>query len=238
MLPFAFIPFLIAAAQAEDPPKPITVTGYRWAPFLSPMGEPFRSRTPDDDPFARWFHQADRNQDGMLTADEMRSDAERFFARIDANQDGRIDSEERMTYESEIAPEVQSGSQWKRTRQESTAEPWLGDDSQRSERHRRWANDIDGYQPDGLQGAARYGLLNLPEPVAGADADFDRFVSLDEFRRAASYRFQLLDNDRSGRLSMQNLKVLLPSRPKEGKRVKRPKNAADTRIGLPLPERN
>jgi hypothetical protein len=37
---------------------------------------------------------------------------------------------------------------------------------------------------------------------------------------------------------MQNLKVLLPSRPKEGKRVKRPKNAADTRIGLPLPERN
>jgi hypothetical protein len=79
-------------------------------------------------------------------------------------------------------------------------------------------------------------LLNLPEPVAGADANFDRFVSLDEFRRAASYRFQLLDRDRSGRLTLKNLEVLLPSRPKEGRRVKRPKNAVDTRIGLPLPE--
>ena len=236
MLPFALIPFLVAAAQAEEPPKPITVIGYRWAPFLSPMGEPFRSRTPDDDPFARWFHQTDGDQDGMLTADEMRADAERFFAALDVNRDGRIDSEERMTYESKIAPEVQVNSDWKRTRQETAAEARSGDDSDRGNRRRRWSNEIDGYQLDGLQGAARYGLLNLPEPVAGADADFDRFVSLDEFRRAASYRFQLLDRDRSGRLTLKNLEVLLPSRPKEGRHVKRPKNAVDTRIGLPLPE--
>jgi Ca2+-binding EF-hand superfamily protein len=236
MLPFALIPFLVAAAQAEEPPKPITVTGYRWAPFLSPMGEPFRSRTPDDDPFARWFHQADGNQDGMLTADEMRADAERFFAALDVDRDGRIDSEERMAYESKIAPEVQVNSDWKRTRQEAAAEARSGDDSDRGSRRRRWSNEIDGYQLDGLQGAARYGLLNLPEPVAGADANFDRFVSLDEFRRAASYRFQLLDKDRSGRLTLKTLEVLLPSRPKEGRRVKRPKNAVDTRIGLPLPE--
>jgi Ca2+-binding EF-hand superfamily protein len=236
MLPFALIPFLVVAAQAEEPPKPITVTGYRWAPFLSPMGEPFRSRTPDDDPFARWFHQADGDQDGMLTADEMRADAERFFAALDVNRDGRIDSEERMTYESKIAPEVQVNSDWKRTRQETAAEARSGDDSDRGNRRRRWSNEIDGYQLDGLQGAARYGLLNLPEPVAGADANFDRFVSLDEFRSAASYRFQLLDRDRSGRLTSKNLEVLLPSRPKEGRRVKRPKNAVDTRIGLPLPE--
>jgi len=236
MLPFALIPFLVVAAQAEEPPKPITVTGYRWAPFLSPMGEPFRSRTPDDDPFARWFHQADGDQDGMLTADEMRADAERFFAALDVNRDGRIDSEERMTYESKIAPEVQVNSDWKRTRQETAAEARSSDDSDRGNRRRRWSNEIDGYQLDGLQGAARYGLLNLPEPVAGADANFDRFVSLDEFRSAASYRFQLLDRDRSGRLTLKNLEVLLPSRPKEGRRVKRPKNAVDTRIGLPLPE--
>jgi len=236
MLPFALIPFLVAAAQAEEPPKPITVTGYRWAPFLSPMGEPFRSRTPDDDPFARWFHQADGDQDGMLTADEMRADAERFFAALDVDRDGRIDSEERMAYESKIAPEVQVNSDWKRTREEAAAESRSGDDSDRGNRRRRWPNEIDGYQLDGLQGAARYGLLNLPEPVAGADANFDRFVSLDEFRRAASYRFLLLDRDRSGRLTLKNLEVLLPSRPKEGRRVKRPKNAVDTRIGLPLPE--
>jgi Ca2+-binding EF-hand superfamily protein len=236
MLPFALIPFLVAAAQAEEPPKPITVTGYRWAPFISPMGEPFRSRTPDDDPFARWFHQADGDQDGMLTADEMRADAERFFAALDVDRDGRIDSEERMAYESKIAPEVQVNSDWKRTRQETAAEARSGDYTDRGNRRRRWSNEIDGYQLDGLQGAARYGLLNLPEPVAGADANFDRFVSLDEFRLAASYRFQLLDRDRSGELTLKNLEVLLPSRPKEGRHVKRPKNAVDTRIGLPLPE--
>ena len=227
MLLFAVIPFLVSAAQAEEPPKPITVTAYRWAPFLSPMGEPFRSRAPDDDPFARWFHQADGNRDGVLTSDEMRADAERFFVALDGNRDGRIDSEERMKYESEIAPEVHVNSQWKRTRQQSAVD--RGD-------RRQWDKDIDGYQLDGLQGAARYGLLNLPEPVAGADANFDRFVSLDEFRRAASYRFQLLDGDRTGRLTLQKLVVLLPSRPKEGRRAKRPKNSVDTRIGLPLPE--
>ena len=227
MLLFAVIPILASVAQAEEPPKPITVTAYRWAPFLSPMGEPFRSRTPDDDPFARWFHQADGNRDGVLTSDEMRADAERFFVALDGNRDGRIDSEERMKYESEIAPEVHVNSQWKRTRQQSAVD--RGD-------RRQWDKDIDGYQLDGLQGAARYGLLNLPEPVAGADANFDRFVSLDEFRRAASYRFQLLDGDRTGRLTSEKLVVLLPSRPKDGRRVKRPKNAVDTRIGLPLPQ--
>ena len=106
MLLFALIPLLASAAQAEEPSKPITVTAYPWAPFVSPMGEPFRSRAPDDDPFARWFRQADSNQDGMLTADEMRADAERFFTALDSNQDGRIDSEERMIYESKIAPVV------------------------------------------------------------------------------------------------------------------------------------
>ena len=230
------IPMLASTALAGEPPAPITVTAYPWAPFVSPMGEPFRSRAPDDDPFARWFHQADGDQDGTLTADEMRADAERFFAALDFNQDGRIDSEERMTYESKIAPEVQVNTDWKRTRQEAAAEARSGDGSDRGNRRRRSSNEIDGYQLDGLQGAARYGLLNLPEPVAGADANFDRFVSLDEFRRAASYRFQLLDRDRSGRLTLKNLEVLLPSRPKEGRRVKRPKNAVDTRIGLPLPE--
>ena len=234
MVLFALI--LASAAQADEPSRPITVTAYPWAPFVSPMGEPFRSRARNDDPFARWFREADGNHDGMLTADEMRADAERFFSRLDTNQDGRIDSEERMTYESEIAPEVQSNSQWKQTRQEIAADALSGDD--RRDRRRRWDKNIDGYQLDGLQGAARYGLLNLPEPVSGADADFNRIITLDEFRSAALYRFQLLDSDRSGRLTFQKLEVLVPSRPKDGRRVKRPKNAIDTRVGLPLPAGN
>jgi len=229
MLLFTVIlPILASAAQAGEP---ITVTGYPWAPFISPMGEPFRARTQDDDPFARWFYQADGNRDGMLTAHEMRADAERFFAVLDSNRDGRIDSEERMAYEASIAPEVQINSQWKRTRKEAAADRTRGD-----RRPRRSENTIDGYQLDGLQGAARYNLLNIPEPVSGADADFNRIITLDEFRRAAAYRFQLLDSSGLGRLTLQELRVLLPSRPKEGRRVKRSKNPVDTRIGLPLPK--
>ena len=133
----AILPILASAAQASEP---ITVTAYPWAPFISPMGEPFRARTRGEDTFARWFHQADSNQNGTLTADEMR-----------------------------------------------------------------------------------------------ADADFTRIVTLDEFRRAASYRFQLLDSSGLGRVTSESLRMLLPSRPKEGRRVKRPKNVVDKRIGVPLP---
>jgi hypothetical protein len=228
----AILPILASAAQASEP---ITVRAYPWARFISPMGEPFGARTRDDDPFARWFHQADSNQDGMLTPDEMRADAERFFARLDSDRDGRIGSEERMAYEATIAPEVQVKSPWKRTRQEAAASRSSENRNHGDRRSRRSENTIDGYQLDSLQGAARYSLLNLPEPVSAADADFNRIVTLDEFRRAASYRFQLLDSNRLGTLSLESLRVHLPSRPKDGRRVKRPKNAVDKRIGVPLP---
>ena len=226
----AILPILAAAAQADEP---VTVTAYPWAPFISPMGEPFRGRS--DETFARWFHQADGNRDGNLTPDEMRADAERFFAVLDTDRDGRIGSEERMAYEATITPEVQVNSAWKRTRQEA-AEARARENPDRDDRRSR--NTVDGYQLNGLQGAARYGLLNLPEPVSGADADFNRIVTLDEFRNAASYRFQLLDSNRLGYLTMESLRMLLPSRPKDGRRVKRSKNAVDTRIGVPFPAGN
>ena len=229
------VPLIAAAIQAAEPP--ITVIGYGWAPFISPMGEPFRARTPDDEPIARWFHQADRNRDGRLAADEMRADAERFFATLDSDRDGTIDAEERIAYESQIAPEIQVTSRWRRSRQDTAAKARSGANGDWDRRGRRRSdNGIDGYQADGLQGAARYGLLNLPQPVVGADANLDRAVTLQEFRAAALFRFQLLDSKRESRLELQQLKTLLPSRPKEGKRRKRSKNAVDARIGVPLPD--
>ncbi len=140
----------------------------------------------------------------------MRADAERFFAVLDTDRDGRIGSEERMAYEATITPEVQVNSAWKRTRQEA-AEAQARENPDRDDRRSR--NTVDGYQLNGLQGAARYGLLNLPEPVSGADADFNRIVTLDEFRHAASYRFQLLDSSRLGYLTMESLQdaIALPA---------------------------
>jgi EF hand domain-containing protein len=233
---FALImPFLASAAQSVEPP--ITVVGRPWAPFISPMGEPFRARAADDDPLARWFHQADRNRDGMITAEEMQADGERFFATLDRNHDNAIDPDERAAYEWEIAPEVQVNSRWKRARGQGAAQPQSGDRDRGARGPRRAGDNIDGYQTSGLQGAARYGLLNIPQPVAGADADFNRAITLEEFRLAAAHRFRLLDSMRQGWLTLQQLEELLPSRPKARRRTKR-KDAADTRIGLPLPERD
>jgi Ca2+-binding EF-hand superfamily protein len=220
---------LVAAAAAQEPP--ITVQGYPWAPFISPMGEPFRSRAANEAPIARWFGQADRNRDGVLTADEMQLDADRFFARLDDNQDGQIDREELVNYEMVIAPEIQVNANWRRARGE--AAPQRPRDGER----RRSEDEHDGYRLDGPQGAARYGLLNIPQPVAGADADFNRAISRDEFRQAASYRFRLLDSSGQGRLTLSDLETRLPTRPK-GKRSKPRKDAVDTRIGNPLPEGN
>lgn len=233
-MPFLAVTAAIFAslAQAADEP-PITVLGYPWAPFISPMGEPFRGTSAGDDPFARWFHQADRNRDGMLTADEMQADAERFFAMLDGNRDAQIDPEEMTAYEMEIAPEVQINTRWKRSAQA------LAEDKAKlrdAKGRRRADRDIDGYQPNGLQGAARYGLLNIPQPVAGADADFNRATTLDEFRRAAFQRFHLLDSKRLGHLTFVELQPLLPARPNKEARAKRSKDEpTDTRIGQPFP---
>ncbi len=226
---------LAHAAQADDEP-PITVTGRPWAPFISPMGEPFRSRSADDDPFARWFQQADRDRDGQLTVDEMRADAERFFQTLDSNQDREIDPEELVIYETEIAPEVQVNSRWKRNAPPATGDKSVANRVQGDRKRRRMDRDIDGYQIHGLQGAARYGLLNIPQPVAGADANFDRGTTLGEFQSAAVQRFHLLDSQRTGRLALPALEALLPTRPETGKRVKRAKDAVDPRIGLPFPD--
>jgi Ca2+-binding EF-hand superfamily protein len=232
------VPILASIAQASEPP--ITVTGRPWAPFISPMGEPFRARAAGDDTLARWFHQADRNQDGMLTSDEMQADADRFFATLDTDHNGAIEPEELVQYEWELAPEIQVGSKWKRVRPAPPGEKASDSERQRGNGKRREGGNqvFDSRTSDGLehglQGAARYALLNLPEPVAAADADFNRAITLGEFRSAAMYRFQLLDTKRHGKLTLQELAALLPPPPKPGRRVKQ-KEAVDTRVGNPLP---
>ena len=226
---FAVIAGTLALATQADSEAPITVKGLPWAPFISPMGEPFRARASGDIPFVRWFQQADLNRDGLLTADEMRADANRFFKTLDTDEDGEIGPEEISVYETDVAPEVQVNSRWKKTPDElAKAKP--GKDRWRPER------DVDGYQLHGLQGAARYGLLNLPEPVAAADADFNRGTTLAEFQQAAGYRFQVLDSKRSGRLTFQELEARLPTRPKKGEHIQLPKDSGDTRLGRPLPK--
>jgi hypothetical protein len=226
------------AAAAQEPP--IVVKAYPWAPFISPMGEPFRPPSSGEAPIARWFVQADRDQDGVLTAEEMQADADRFFTRLDSNHDGQIDPQEIAAYEYEIAPDIQVNSNCKRPRGEIAPQAAAKPEAESDGASGDWwwirkGDKHDGYRTDSLQGAARYGLLNIPQPVAGADADFNRLVTLAEFRQAASYRFKLLDNHGQGRLTLAELETRLPARPK-GKQAKPRKNTVDTRIGLPFPK--
>jgi hypothetical protein len=234
----ALIVAVLAAAAQPAPPasNDVLVIGRAGIPFISPMGEPIRARKPGEDTLARWFSQADRNHDGFLTSDEMVADAERFFAILDADHDGQIDPEELIRYEWKVAPEIQVNSRDKRIRPVADSS---GDDAggtpngDKASRHRK-AADYD----DGPQGAARYSLLNMPEPVTAADANLDRAVSLEEFRQAATTRFGLLDHAHAGRLNLQQLEALVPPIPTPGKHRKHRADEADTRIGVPLPPGN
>lgn len=245
------IPVLIlAAAQAAAPPqvsnRDIIVTGHGGVPFISPMGEPIRARRPNEDTLARWFNQVDLNGDGYLTPDEMVADATRYFTEVlDTNHDGQIDPDELVHYEWTIAPEIQVNSRFRHARAPGEKPPkedaeQSGDGSPDSgEGHMRRAGGRERFQLDqGPQGAARYALLNLPEPVAAADYDFNRAITLDEFKQAARERFQLLDKAHQGRLTLAQLEAMLPKVPAPGTKVKRKSDEADTRIGAPLPPGN
>ena len=215
----------ILAATVSPQPQAITVVGHAWAPFISPMGEPFGPKAEGDDTLATWFRQADRNHDGFLTHAEMQADAERFFARLDTDHDGEIDPDELAHYEWQVAPEIQVNS---RLRKERGQKPDPTDEAKERRRAKRGDDRLDP------QGAARYALLNIPQPVAAADLDLNRGVSVIEFKEAATYRFGLLDTAKQGKLSLNQLEALRIARLND-RRVKRSKDASDTRVGVPLP---
>jgi hypothetical protein len=151
------------------------------ANFISPMGEPFRSKDALSGA-EHWFEQADTNQDGRLTPDEFRADADRFFDVLDTNHDGEIGPDEINHYETQIAPEVRVVSTY--------GDPSLA------------TTDSDGKVVDppypSRLGAGRYGYLGMPEPVLSADTNFDLAVSRAEFREAANHRFKMLDTEMEG----------------------------------------
>lgn len=185
------------AALAPTPPAPTR----RWGrQFISPMGEPFRDDARGD-ALAVWFDQADRNHDGYLTVEEMQADADRFFATLDTNHDGEIDPDEMTRYETVIAPQVYGGPPVELAGQPSDVEDPAG--RPRGHNRRR--------ESPMHEGASQFGLLDLPEPVAAADADFNRGVSQAEFRQAALQRFAALDLDHKGRLTLAGLELIRPA---------------------------
>lgn len=193
-----------AAAQAPAASPPAAAPSRHWTRlFISPMGEPFRPKGRDDDTLADWFAQADKNHDGRLTLDEMQSDAERFFATLDVGHDGEIDPDDITRYEQAVAPEVISGGSF-----------GLTEASTQGGGRKFFRGSEDQHQ-----GAGRFGLLDLPEPVVSADSNFNRGVSVTEFRQAAAQRFLALDLDHHGYLTLDGLEVIRPAPPVAGKKA-------------------
>jgi len=185
---------LAATAAIAQPGQPPDRPGGRLNLFISPSGEPFRGEPGTAYPVAAWFTKADADGDGGLTLAEFEADALRFLAALDANKDGRINGVETQTYETEVVPEILP-----RVRPMAADVPF----EERMKRRRKGggpggspgaaARRKGKTGPAAPQGAALYALLNEPQPVAAADADFNTVITREEWTRAAQRRFVRLD---------------------------------------------
>lgn len=176
-----------AAAKPKLPPCPPKGPQL----FVAPMGEPFRAGPDDPYPVAAWFAKADANHDGRLTRAEFVADAEAFYRTLDVDHDGEITPEEVIRYERDIAPEIRLYARGPRP-----GDPAPGKKRKRSKNQPAYGTPL---------GAGRWGLLNTPQPVISADADFNRGITIDEFRMAASVRFDAIDTAKAGVLTLATL---------------------------------
>ena len=87
-----------------------------------------------------------------------------------------------------------------------------------------------------LQGAARYGLLNIPEPVAAADTDFNRAITLEEFSAGGDRPLPASRQQRTrARLTLAQLEAMRANAAR--RRATGPnssRDALDPRIGNPI----
>jgi hypothetical protein len=192
--------------------------GERLAPvrlFISPSGEPFRGENGLD----RWIAQADANHDGSIDLAEFRSDAVRAFKVVDTNGDGVIDGIELQHYEHDLVPEVSS--ETFDTGPNGGARPPGGAGGGGGGRggDSGFGSDLAQQPPAhdpraGLMGAARYSLINEPEPISAGDADLDGKVTLDEWMKITDRRFAKLDPLKTGKLTRESLLHPPPPPPK------------------------
>lgn len=194
----------LAAVASPVLAQPAAPPGGAGGPlFISPAGEPFRG----GDGLAAWFAVADADHDGVLTLAEFRADTMRFFKQLDLDGDGQIDGPENTAYETKVAPEI--------TRM---AFDRLGEGGGRPPGKRGGGGGPPGERKmlrkaakgEPRTGAARFSLLNIPQPVRGADADLSQRVSAEEWAKAARQRFELLDADKDDKLTLEALRARTP----------------------------
>lgn len=218
---------VLASASLAVADPPATPPGGRPPPrlFLSPSGEPFRLGPDTPDPLQAWFDGADTGHLGYLDRAEFRADATRFFRKLDENADGVVDGFEVQDYETKIVPEL---ADWSEGIAEGVPGGSGNHGGDRHGGHRGQGGHRGGgggaadagqggggehpggRQPRGLRLAQ---LINEPEPVSGADFNFDSHITLDEWMRATDQRFDLLDKAKTGQLTLTELRAIISPPP-------------------------
>lgn len=173
--------------------------------YMSLMGEPFWTNTAGEHPFDQWFKLADQDSDGAISNLEFRSDAETFFASLDTNDDKVIDADEMAEYE-RMAPG--------RTRAAGGGAPLVSSNRPKPTSSAPVAKGqvavvSSGNVPSATRihpGGGRINFSEVPQPVAMADHNLDRRVTLDEFIKTAGRRFSSYDVDNDGRLTRKELR--------------------------------
>jgi hypothetical protein len=199
-----------AAAPAKTPAKPTPRV------FISPSGEPFRQGPNDPDPLKAWFDQVDSAHKGYIDRAAFRADATRFFKKLDENGDGVIDGFEVADYESKIAPELAEWAEGQFPGEFGQARGGQAQDGEggRQGGHRRDERGGEAAQSGAAHGHARgpaqRGIIQLidePEPVSGADFNLDSHITFAEWMRATDQRFEILDANKDGRLTLDELRA-------------------------------
>jgi hypothetical protein len=201
-------------ALPAEPDRPYRE--FRQQVFIAPSGEPFRAAQDAPYPVAEWFARADANHDGRLTEAEFTADFVRFCASLDVNHDGVIDAEEIDRYETTIAPEVHAsdfggggpgagerrGGGGGRHGGHRGGGRGGGDEGRESSGSSARPVGSYGNRP---QGAGRFDLLGLPEPVSAMDTDFRARIGRQDVLDAAGVRFGALDTQHHGYLTLGDL---------------------------------
>lgn len=191
-----FRPVIIAAALIAAGPalaQPAPPQGL----FISPAGEPFRAGPGEAYPSAKWFAGADADHDGGLTPAEFDADALRFFDALDLNHDGKLNNLETQNYEDKVAPEIV-----RKIPLLSDRGPGRGSDPMKALPK---PNEGPTRLRPPSEGAGYYSFLNEPQPVTGADTDFNTIISRTEWSAAAKRRFGRLDKNADRALRLDEL---------------------------------
>jgi hypothetical protein len=190
----AAAPLLTVAASAKP------------AIYLSPMGEPFRSNDSGEAPFDQWFSLADQDSDGAISLAEFRSDAETFFATLDGNGDKLIDADEMSVYERLAPGRTRAAGGLVPPASSSRPKPTSSAPVEKG-----MVAIVSGpTTPSNTRihpgGKAEINFSEVPQPVAMADLNLDRRVTIEEFLRTANRRFATRDLDKNGRLDRKELR--------------------------------